>query len=84
MLAGSKAPSLIEDLPYIANTVLIDKRAHVEKYGEWHNNPYHYCMIALIERYVLWLRRHKLTGDVVAEPKFKKKIALSKRLSFYL
>src|SRR4051794_13971554 len=30
---------LIEELPYIVNTVLIDKHAHVEKYGEWHHNP---------------------------------------------
>jgi hypothetical protein len=29
-------------------------------------------MRALIERYVLWLNRHGLTGDVVAEPRFKK------------
>ena len=63
---------LIEDLPYIAITVAIDKHAHVEKYSVWHFNPYHYCMRALIERYVLWLNRHKLTGDVVAEPRFKK------------
>ena len=63
---------LIEDLPYIAITVAIDKHAHVEKYSVWHFNPYHYCMRALIERYVLWLNRHKLTGGVVAEPRFKK------------
>lgn len=63
---------LIERLPYIANTVLIDKHAHIEKYAVWHYNPYHYCMRALVERYVLWLRRHGITGDVVAEPRFKK------------
>ncbi len=48
---------LIERLPYIANTVLIDKRAHVDKYTVWHYNPYHYCMRAIVERYVLWLKR---------------------------
>jgi len=63
---------LIERLPYVANTVLIDKRAHVDKYTVWHYNPYHYCMRAIVERYVLWLKRHGETGDVVAEPRYKK------------
>lgn len=63
---------LIERLPYIANSVLIDKKAHVDRYPVWHYNPYHYCMRTLVERYVLWLRRHKREGDVVAEPRFKK------------
>jgi hypothetical protein len=64
--------SLIESLPYIANTVMIDKHAHMQRYTVWQFNPYHYCMRALVERYVLWLHRHNLTGDVVAEPRFKK------------
>jgi hypothetical protein len=29
-------------------------------------------MTALVERYVLWLRRHSLQGDVVVEQRFKK------------
>ncbi len=62
---------LIEELPYIAIVVTIDKKAHVEKYPVWHFNPYHYCVRAILERYVLWLNRHKLVGDVVAEPRYK-------------
>lgn len=62
---------LIGSLPYIANTVLIDKQAHVQKYDVWKFNPYHYCLRVLIERYVLWLYRQRLTGDVVIEPRFK-------------
>lgn len=62
---------LIEGLPYIANTVLIDKHEHAERYKVWLHNPYHYCMQALVERYVLWLNRHNLTGDVMAESRFK-------------
>jgi hypothetical protein len=62
---------LLEDLPYIAIVVTIDKKAHVDKYAVWHFNPYHYCVRALLERYVLWLNRHKLTGDVVAEQRYK-------------
>jgi hypothetical protein len=63
--------NLIEILPYIAITVVIDKEEHLKKYQVWHFNPYHYCMTALVERYVLWLNSHGLTGDVVAEPRFK-------------
>lgn len=63
---------LIDRLPYIANTVLIDKHEHVRRYPVWCYNPYHYCMRAVVERYVLWLNRHNLTGDVVAEPRFPK------------
>lgn len=63
--------NLIETLPYIAMTVIIDKEEHLKKYQVWHFNPYHYCMRALVERYVLWLNSHGLTGDVVAEPRFK-------------
>jgi hypothetical protein len=64
--------SLLKRLPYIATTVTIDKHEHVRKYLVWQFNPYHYCMRALIERYVLWLNRRGLTGDVVVEPRFKK------------
>ena len=75
---------LIENLPYIANTVMIDKREHVQKYLVWQFNPYHYCMRALIERYVLWLNRNRLTGDVVAEPRFKKQDKKLKRSFTYI
>lgn len=61
---------LIKTLPYIAITVMIDKIEHLNKYQVWHFNPYHYCLTALVERYVLWLRSKNLTGDVVAEPRF--------------
>ncbi len=63
---------LLKTLPYIAITVTIDKREHLNRYAVWHFDPYHYCMRCMIERYVLWLNRHKLTGDVAAEPRFKK------------
>jgi hypothetical protein len=62
---------LVADLPYLSITVMIDKHEHRERYKVWHFNPYHYCLTALIERYVMWLKRHKETGDVVAEPRHK-------------
>ncbi len=67
----AKILELLETLPYIANTVLIDKHEHAARYEEWQYNPYHYCMLALVERYVLWLNRQKLTGDVMAEARGK-------------
>jgi Protein of unknown function (DUF3800) len=68
----AKILDLIRTLPYIAITVTIDKAEHLEKYGVWHFDPYHYCLRCLVERYVLWLNRHRWTGDVVIEPRFKK------------
>jgi hypothetical protein len=75
---------LIEELPYIVITVMIDKQEHTEKYPVWQFNPYHYCMRALIERYVLWLNSKKLTGDVVAEPRFKKQDKKLKKSFSYI
>lgn len=63
---------LLEDLPYIVITVVIDKKEHLERYSLWHFDPYHYCLCCIVERYVLWLRRHGLRGDVAIEPRFKK------------
>jgi hypothetical protein len=60
---------LIRTLPYIAITVMIDKIEHWNKYHVWHFNPYHYCLTALVERYVRCLESHNLVGDVVAEPR---------------
>ena len=49
---------LIKECPYLAITVVIDKRDHLNTYGVWHCDPYQYCLRCLVERYVLWLRRH--------------------------
>jgi hypothetical protein len=64
--------AMFRDVPYLAITVQIDKLAHLETYGVWHFDPYHYCMRCLLERYVLYLRRHGWCGDVVVEPRNKK------------
>lgn len=50
---------------------MIDKREHRERYSVWRFNPYHYCLTALMERYVMWLKLHGEIGDVVAEPRYK-------------
>jgi hypothetical protein len=63
---------LVNESPYLAMTVTIDKREHLNKYGVWRFDPYHYCLRCLVERYVSWLRRNDLRGDVAIEPRFPK------------
>lgn len=63
---------IIGDQPYLAITVLIDKKQHLEQYERWRFDPYHYCMTCLVERYTRWMTRLGLTGDVIAEARFKK------------
>jgi hypothetical protein len=63
---------LIDKCPYLAITVQIDKKAHLETYSVWRFDPYHYCLRCLIERYALYLKRHQVQGDVVIEPRYKK------------
>ena len=48
-------------------TVVIDKLEHQQRYQVWKFDPYHYCLLVLVERYVLWLRRRQSIGDVLAE-----------------
>ena len=68
--AGVK--ELVSTAPYIVNTVVIDKRQHLERYRVWHLDPYHYCLRCIIERYALRLERLKETGDVIIEERFKR------------
>lgn len=63
---------IMRDQPYLAITVTIDKKQHLETYETWRFDPYHYCMTCLVERYVRWLARNELRGDVIAEARFKK------------
>jgi hypothetical protein len=64
--------ALVEEQPFQAITVTIDKKEHLERYRVWRFDPYHYCLTCLVERYVQWMDRHDLTGDVVIEARFKK------------
>ena len=63
---------LFRQLPYLATTIVMDKREHLKTYAVWHFDPYHYCLTTMIERYVLWMGRHGYTGDVAIEPRSKK------------
>lgn len=69
---------LVDTGSYRVVTVVIDKKAHKEKYLVWRFDPYHYCLTALLERYSMFLKAAGEVGDVMAESREKKD---NKRLS---
>ena len=62
----------LREWEYRVITVCLDKKNHVETYGEWVRDPYHYCMALLLERFNFWLNRQKAKGDVMAESRGRK------------
>ena len=48
-------------------TVVIDKKTHIERYGDAAYHPYHYCISAMLERYCGYLNFYNAGGDVLAE-----------------
>jgi hypothetical protein len=58
---------LFSRLEYKVITVVMDKGTHLQRYDQsaWH--PYHYCLLALLERYCGLLAHRGDTGDVLAE-----------------
>jgi hypothetical protein len=62
----------IRSMPYLAITVTIDKKEHLDRYQVWRFDPYHYCLQCLVERYISWLNRNAETGDVLIETRFLK------------
>lgn len=58
---------LIRDVDYRVITAVIDKEEHLRRYQVWQQDPYHYCLEVLIERYSMSLNRRGLRGDVVGE-----------------
>ena len=64
--------ALLESCSYRVITVVIDKLEHRRRYLRWQAYPYHYCLTALLERYVLWLELAGSCGDVMAESRGKK------------
>ncbi len=59
--------SLLRKLEFVAITAVIDKLEHQQRYQVWRFDPYHYGLTILVERYVLWLKRRNVFGDVMAE-----------------
>jgi len=57
----------LTDQDYSLITVVMDKKAHIERYGRAAYHPYHYGLAALLERYGGFLSRLNARGDVMAE-----------------
>jgi hypothetical protein len=69
---NEKLLHLINDINFKTITCVIDKEQHLKTYKEWHQHPYYYCLINIMERYLLFLRRHNSTGTVTIESQGKK------------
>jgi len=52
---------------YKLTGVVIDKKVHLERYGEDAYHPYHFCLATLLERYSGFLNFYNARGDVLAE-----------------
>ncbi|MGA2704314.1 MAG: DUF3800 domain-containing protein [Isosphaeraceae bacterium] len=59
--------AMLRNIEYTVFTVVIDKLEHQQKYQVWRFDPYHYCLLIILERFVLWMRRRSVVGDVMAE-----------------
>lgn len=57
----------LKDMEYTLVTVVIDKKTHVERYQKSALHPYHYCLVAMLERYCGFLNFYNAKGDVMAE-----------------
>jgi hypothetical protein len=64
---NEKLISLLSNCQYTVITVCIDKKTHRDTYTVWRYDPYHYCLVVLLERFVLFLKRMNAIGDVLAE-----------------
>lgn len=58
---------LMSEWDYTVISVCIDKKRHKDTYTVWRYDPYHYCLMILLERYVFFLKRMQTHGDAMAE-----------------
>jgi len=76
---GLELLELVARLDFTVITVVIDKLAHQQRYGQWTTHPYHYCLEVMLERYCFELRDRHAVGDVMAEARGgKEDISLKK------
>jgi len=64
---NSELLRILNDLEYTIVSVVIDKKTYKEKYKEWKDDPYHYCLKILIERFYYFLKKTNAIGDVMVE-----------------
>lgn len=58
---------LLKEEDYLVISAVIDKKAHIDRYGAAALHPYHYCLVAILERYCGFLNFFNAQGDVMAE-----------------
>jgi len=54
--------NFLKNKEYTVITVVIDKKTHVERYQKASYHPYHYCIIAMLERYCGFLNLFNAVG----------------------
>lgn len=59
---------IVRATPFVGLIVVIDKAAHLGQYAD-PVNPYHFCLVALLQRYCYWLGSRR--GDVMGESRGK-------------
>jgi hypothetical protein len=66
---------IIRTTPFVGIIVVIDKEVHWRRYAA-PMNPYHLCLVALLQRYCLWLGSRR--GDVMGESRGRREDRLLK------
>ncbi len=59
--------SFFKEQDYEIIMVVIDKKAHIERYQQAAFHPYHFCLVAMMQRYCGFLNFNSAQGDVLAE-----------------
>jgi len=58
---------LLRNWSYVVVTVTVDKKEHLDLYGAWSQDPYHYALQILMERFIFFLDAIDAVGDILAE-----------------
>jgi hypothetical protein len=70
--------SFLKEQEYTIITIVVDKNSHVRRYGKTAYNPYHYCLMLMMERYCGYLKNNNTKGDIMAESRGKSEDRLLK------
>ncbi len=73
---GNKFLQILKEVEFTVFCVVLDKKEHLEKYGNSAMHPYHYALNVILEQYYLFLKKSRGTGDVYIESRGKKEDGL--------
>lgn len=68
---NQKLDDLLTNGEYVLCAVVLDKKAHLNRYKTAALHPYHYCLNVVLERYVFFLDEVDGVGDVMSEARGK-------------